>query len=310
MNGAQAWRAPLFWIATGAFIGVVGAPLLVLGVEAAVALVLALRGTEAAMSIVWTLMLGVPLAFFVLLFADAPSRVRWALRWADRRVFRVALLVASAVVVAFFRVTLHVDFGEKSSAALSAVSDAGFVLAIAGPVAIGALLLGLRAGATREGDGVQASPILWLAVGCFASVVSFELGTFAWNAALSIGGRAGLGSRGIQCLVWIVTIATPPLCLACAFGSLGRRSPSPRAVLRGRIFTTALAGFAAAAIAGWLFVDPIHDGARALLALGIYDAAIEARTLASIVAGCMMPLAVGALMLRLRDEVSAEPQAV
>jgi hypothetical protein len=250
-------------------------------------------------------MLGVPLAFFAILFRDAPRGVRWALRSVDRRGARVVALVASAVVVAFFRATLHVDLGAASAAA-SLVYDSAFVLAIAAPVAIGALLLGLRAGATRDEDITRASPILWLSIGCFASVVSLELGTFAWNAALWIGARAGLGSRGMQCLVWVVTIATPLLSLAGACVWLARRAPSPRAILRGRRFGAVLAGVGAAAIAAWLVLDPIHHAAHALLDRGVYALAIEARTLASIVAGCMMPLVVGAAILRLRAEVGAE----
>jgi hypothetical protein len=293
-------KEPLFWIAVGSFLGVVGLPILMLFVEAVMALVLAVdpKGSS-TQGITSALIVGLPLTFCLVLFSDVTGRVKWAIAKIDRPSVRIVILVASAVLVAFFRVAMHIEGldlltfhkTETSEAVRDEINEIAFIVAVAAPIVMGAFLLGLR-------KGRAPSRVAWVMVGAFVSIVGFEVGAFMWNAALFAGATMKLGPSAVSALVWIVTVASPPVCVAFAYVWI-TRSRVPRFGL------PLLAGLCVAGVAAWVSMPHVHTLARGLLDGRSYETANDARALAGIIAGAMMPVAAGALVLRLRHFASA-----
>jgi hypothetical protein len=303
MNGTRAWQAPLFWVAVGSFVGLVGLPLLMCVLDGMLALSLVIDRTgSSAVSFAWATLIGLPLSFFLFLFADARGRIAWVLARVDRPRVRVLVLVLAAVIVAGWRTLFHLEnldplrlAGEGGVRAISSAGEAAYTVGVAAPLVTGALLVGLRRGASNE---AVTSPILWLSIGCFVSIVGFEVGMFMWTTALWAGGALHLGAMQIEALVWILTVASPPACVACAYAFIVR-SRSPRGLLGGRRFALALGVGCVVGVGAWVSMPHVLYDAQKILAASLYDRAHDARTLAGIVAGCMMPVAAGALVLRL-----------
>lgn len=298
---SRAWQLPLFWIAVGSFIGVVGLPLLMTFIEVLIVLALKVdRAGNTTYGITWAAILGIPLSFFTFLFVDVRGRVAWALARVDRPASRVAVLVGASAMVALWRAAIHVegldpltrDPSDAMTGALGSLGETTYIVAVAAPLVTLSFLLGLR-----RKKSATTSPVLWMMVGCFVSIVGFEASMFLWNAALWVGALVHLHTKGIEALVWLVTIASPPACLAIAYACI-LHAPSPKRVLATRSFGAALFALTAAAIAGWVSMPHLREAAKGILAVGAYDGAVTARALAAMVAGSMMPVAAGAIILR------------
>ena len=86
-----------------------------------------------------------------------------------------------------------------------------------------------------------------------------------------------------------------------------RKTSHDRAGAGGSSNVKPQACFGVPAICGFLGLSAIHAGALRLLGDALYNHAEEARALASVVAAAIVPVAVGAVMLRMSTRVLAEP---
>ena len=305
-NPAVAWRSQFFWTAVGCFTTIVAAPLLWIVSHAVLVLGLGLHlGRPFIQGLMWMIMLAPPLVYFAELFRWVRRHQRVPAAWPASPWSRIALLVGGALIALVGRVSYyplaraeqrfwgHADY----YAAIEAWRFATLALAIAAPVGIGALALWVRAKVSTK-----SMTLFWVGFGCLVALVSQQLNELVWLASLVGGGVARLGSGEIQGVTWGIALAAPVLSLGSAYLWLRHHLPPPAPLLRSRVSIGMILAISGVAVACYLSMDRIAARAQRLLGMSVYLDAIQAWALASLIVACVMPVAIGGIMLRLRND--------
>lgn len=305
VNPLLAWRAALFWMTGGILIALVGRPVIAFGLDATILGCMALGLGKAATSVaVWTESLAAPIGFFAFLFPLAARRVESPLPWARAPVFRVCLIVGSALLMLGFH--LHSYFGwldrvewrwsrPMALVAWNAASSATYGLAIAAPLFLIGIAVRQRALAMK--NRVAAAPLFWLAVGIFVGAIKWELHLFVRSAVLTAGGLAELQPAQMSILMWVVALGCPALLFGSTYAFLRHRSPGPARVLRAPLVLVAMMGSAALAIGAVFATGPVSS--YGTFRPDVWNAGSTAWLFAGIVTSCALPVIVGSLILRL-----------
>ena len=245
------------------------------------------------------------LAHFAELFLWVRRHQRVPVAWAASPWSRVALLVGGALIALVGRVSYYPlaraeqrFWGHADDyAAIEAWRFATLALAIAAPVGIGVLALWVRAKVST-----RSMTLFWVGFGCLVALVSQQLNELVWLALLVGGGVARLGSGLIQGVTWGIALAAPVLSLGSAYLWLRHHLPPPAPLLRSRVSVGMILAITGVAVACYLSMDRIGARAQRLLGMSAYLDAIQAWALASLIVACVMPVAIGGIMLRLRND--------
>jgi len=256
--------------------------------------------------VTWAVAFASPLAFFALLFPFARRHVDAPLPWARSPVFRVGVVVGSALLMLVGH--LLGDWGWLDMlirrwaegpllyTAWRASTYATYSLAV---VALLVLLgVAVRQRALAMKDRAGAAPLFWLAVGLFIGTVRWELHIFVRSAAFACGGFVKLQAAQMHALMWIVSLACPLVLFASTYAYLRHRAPGPSSVLRAPMVLVTMAASSALAIGAVFATNPVAEAGPRTAELMI--AGYNAWLMAGIVTSCALPVMVGVLMLRLR----------
>ena len=312
VNPLLAWRAALFWMAAGIMLVLGGLPIQSIALHGLLIASLTLNVGQVATAImIWLVVFASPFVAFSAIFRMATKTIEDPLPWARSRAFRISLILATAILLIVAHLgqawglfnklewkwlypTTHPDM----LSAWDHMSWATYALTIAGPLYLGVVAYRQRRLAMK--NRVAAAPIFWLTIGLFIGAVRAELHEFVRYAALSGGGLAHVTPAQMNALMWIVTLACPLLLFASAYAYLRHRAPGPSTLMRTRGILLALAGSGGIGIAAVFLTNPVARRGVRHVAIETFLAGHTAYVLAGIVTSAMLPVLIGALLLRLR----------
>jgi len=312
VNPLLAWRAALFWISAGVMMVLGLRPLQELATLGVIAITMSLHfGNVLATIAMWSVAFVSPLAFFGVIFPLVRRRLAAPL-WCGRTpTLRIGVIVACAVLMlathlisdwGWFSFHAQRRWGLGLTYVHRATDHASYALAVVAPIFLGVIAVRQRRLVLRDRAG--AAPLFWLAIGLFIGSVRSELHVFVRFAAFATGGALHLGADSMTRLMWVVTLGCPLVLFASTFAYLRHRAPGPDGFVRARGALVAMAFSGAIAIAAVFVTGALGTRVWSTLSGDAISAGVFSWLVAGIVTSCVLPVAVGTLMLRLRNAAS------
>jgi hypothetical protein len=253
----------------------------------------------------WAVTLGLPLALFGALVCWARAG-RAPLAWAASPARRIGVVVGCAAIALLGMLTHYAaswsGLLDRPHAALEggidAMWSANAVLGYAAPLTLVAFVLGVRLAGS---DPRRGGALAWLTLGCLVAFGGEEAAYVARFASFAGSAAVHADASAFRAVTWIVTLATPAIVIASGFAWIARRSPPPDAVLGGRAYVAAALALAALPILSPMASAPLSTHAAKTLATGLMSEGFRVDFQARLVVISLVVVAIGALVLRLRD---------